>query len=137
MKRIEVFSSALNANQLAEMAYQDRIFSAAAQEEQQARTQRFRHMTLQPLYKRPPPLWAHPVFQGEFGDAYLENTGMEGGDVLGALAAFDLVLSSLLSGSENRNLLVDYTPADNQVTTERRRNNKVLAKQQMEEKKRR
>lgn len=35
----------------------------------------YTHLTLQPLYKKPPPVWMHPCVLAEFGDAFLEKTG--------------------------------------------------------------
>ena len=36
-------------------------------------------LRLQPLYAKPPPIWIHPAFAAEFGDAFLAGTGLEGG----------------------------------------------------------
>ena len=41
----------------------------------------FDHLFLSALYKRPPPLWHHPAFLHFFGDAYLSNTALEGGEL--------------------------------------------------------
>ena len=35
----------------------------------------------QPLYARPPPIWGHPAFVAEFGDAFIGGTGLEGGSI--------------------------------------------------------
>jgi hypothetical protein len=32
-------------------------------------------LTLQPLYAKPPPIWLHPAFAAEFGDAFIAGTG--------------------------------------------------------------
>ena len=38
-----------------------------------------RHLTLQSLYARPPPVWLHPAFAAEFADAFVAGTGLEVG----------------------------------------------------------
>lgn len=53
-------------------------------------------MTLQPLYKAPPPIYAHPVFVAEVGDAFLEGTGMDGGSLVSSVAALSLTVERLV-----------------------------------------
>lgn len=36
-------------------------------------------LSLGPCYPKPPPMWYERAFIGEFGDAYVEGTGLEGG----------------------------------------------------------
>jgi len=36
-------------------------------------------MALQSLYAKPPPLWLHPAFIAEFGDAFVSGTGLDTG----------------------------------------------------------
>lgn len=54
------------------------------------------NMTLQPLYKAPPPIYAHPVFVAEVGDAFLEGTGMDGGSLVSGIAALSLAVERLV-----------------------------------------
>lgn len=56
----------------------------------------FENMSLQSLYKRPPPIWLSPAFLGEFGDAFLEGTGLEGGSIPPVIAAYSLALDAAL-----------------------------------------
>ena len=53
-------------------------------------------MTLQPLYKAPPPIYVHPVFVAEVGDASLEGTGMDGGSLVSSIAALSLAVDRLV-----------------------------------------
>jgi len=53
-------------------------------------------LTLQPLYKRPPPVWMHPCVLAEFGDAFLENTGLEGGNHATTAAVYYMTMQRML-----------------------------------------
>ena len=52
-------------------------------------------MSLASLYKRPPPLYVHPAYLGQFGDAFLEGTGLDSGDVAPSIAVLSIVYSKL------------------------------------------
>ena len=60
-------------------------------------------MTLQPLYKAPPPIYAHPVFVAEVGDAFLEGTGMDGGSLVSSIAVMSLVVERLNRSASSPN----------------------------------
>lgn len=53
-------------------------------------------LTLQPLYKKPPPVWMHPCVLAEFGDAFLENTGLEGGNHATTAAVYYMTMQRML-----------------------------------------
>lgn len=53
-------------------------------------------LTLQPLYKSPPPVYLHPLFVAEVGDVFLEGTGMDGGSLVSSVAALSLTYDRLL-----------------------------------------
>jgi hypothetical protein len=53
-------------------------------------------LVLQPLYKSPPPIYLHPVFVAEVGDAFLEGTGMDGGSIVSSVAALSLAYDRLI-----------------------------------------
>jgi hypothetical protein len=57
------------------------IFSAELLKMKREQQKIFDKLFLSALYKRPPPLWHHPDFLHHFGDAYLANTALEGGQV--------------------------------------------------------
>ena len=65
------------------------------QEEQEEKRQRYQSLSLATLYKRPPPTYVHPAYLGQFGDAFLEGTGLDSGDVAPSIAVLSLVFSKL------------------------------------------
>jgi len=103
IKHLEVRNHCLSAAKVGEQAYANRIWSPWAIAREREEERRRQSMSLQALYKRPPPVWMHPAFLGEFGDAFLEGTGLQGGTVAVSLAMFNLAFSELLS----RSTLVD------------------------------
>jgi hypothetical protein len=62
----------------------------------QAEAARFHELSLQPLYARPPPVWLHPAFAAEFGDAFIAGTGLEGGAIHVSLEVVVLALQQML-----------------------------------------
>ena len=42
-----------------------------------ALSSRAEHLSLQPLYARPPPIWLHPAFAAEFADALVADSPFE------------------------------------------------------------
>ena len=61
-------------------------------------------MTLLPIwahiwrrYKKPPPVWIHPLYLAAFGDSFLSGTGLEGGSIGTVLPAYSLAFSNMLS----------------------------------------
>ena len=52
-----------------------------AELEQEVDEARQKQWALQPLYKKPPPVWLHPAFAAEFGDAFIAGTAFEGGSL--------------------------------------------------------
>ena len=67
-----------------------------AELEEEAERARLAQLTLQPLYARPPPVWLHPAFAAEFGDAFIAGTGLEGGSLHVSLEVVVLVLEQML-----------------------------------------
>ena len=57
---------------------------------------RAHQLCLQPLYAKPPPIWMHPAFSAEFGDAYVGGTGLEGGSLHISLEVVVLALQRAL-----------------------------------------
>ena len=43
------------------------------------------------------PIWTHPFFLGVFGDAFIEGTGLEGGDLSASISAMNLLLERALA----------------------------------------
>ena len=46
---------------------------------EEADADRANHLSLQPLYAKPPPVWLHPAFAAEFGDSFIGGTCLEHG----------------------------------------------------------
>lgn len=96
IKFVEFRRGALTASQVREQGFNNRIYSLWEKQRLAQVKALQAHMTLQSIYKNPPPIWMHPSLACAFGDAYLEGTGLEGGDLATTTAAYDLVLSRLL-----------------------------------------
>ena len=64
---------------------------------EEAEEARLQHLSLQPLYAKPPPIWVHPAFAAEFGDAFIGGTGLESGTLHVSLEVVVLALERLLS----------------------------------------
>eukprot|EP01087_Luapelamoeba_hula_P004848 TRINITY_DN1482_c0_g1_i1.p1 TRINITY_DN1482_c0_g1~~TRINITY_DN1482_c0_g1_i1.p1 ORF type:complete len:4317 (-),score=602.49 TRINITY_DN1482_c0_g1_i1:51-13001(-) len=92
IKYFEFRPSVLSPEQVKESTNLNRIYSYWEVEKEQEERRKFENLSLQSLYKRPPPVWIHPAFLGEFGDAFLEGTGLEGGSLYPSLAVFSLAL---------------------------------------------
>ena len=65
------------------------------QDMEEEKKQRYQSLSLASLYKRPPPVFVHPAYLGQFGDAFLEGTGLDSGDVAPSIAVLSLVYSKL------------------------------------------
>ena len=57
---------------------------------------RAHHLSLQPLYARPPPAWLHPAFAAEFGDAFIGGTCLESGALHVSLEVLCLTVREML-----------------------------------------
>ena len=63
---------------------------------EEAEVQRAKQLCLQPLYARPPPIWFHPAFAAEFGDAFIGGTAFEAGAIHISLEVVCLALGEML-----------------------------------------
>ena len=80
--------------------FSNRIFSYWEIEKKKEEKKMYESLSLQPLYKRPPPVWLHPAFIAEFGDAFIEGSGLDGGSPSPAIAMFSLTMSNCLQNQE-------------------------------------
>ena len=97
---IEVRSSTMSKEQVMEQVNANRVYSYWEKEEEEAKTARYASLSLTSLYKKPPPFWIHPAFLGQMGDAFLEGTGLDSGDVAPSIAVLSLIYSHLRHQSE-------------------------------------
>jgi len=69
-------------------------------------------LSLAPLYskKKTKPMWQDRAFCGEFGDAYVENTELEGGHIAPSLKVLWLTVKMILK--EHKSWFNDYTEQD-------------------------
>jgi hypothetical protein len=96
VRYVEVKIGAMSEENVRVEAQKNRIFSSW-EKDRQEELQRLRaNLTLSGLFKRPPPVWAHPGVLAEFGDAYLEGSGLEGGDLPSTIAVFSLILERIM-----------------------------------------
>ena len=63
----------------------------------EAEAARSQQLSLQPLYAKPPPVWLHPAFAAEVGDAFIVGTGLDGGSLHISLEVVVLTLQRLLA----------------------------------------
>jgi hypothetical protein len=96
VRLVELRPAALSEARVKEAAFSNRIYSAWDREKTKYLAEMRANMTLQPLYKAPPPIYAHPVFVAEVGDAFLEGTGLDGGSLPSAAAALSLTVERLV-----------------------------------------
>ena len=92
---VEVKNATLSKEQVLEQATANRVFSYWEKEEAEVKAARYASLSLAPLYKKPPPVWIHPAFLGQMGDAFLEGTGLDSGDVAPSIAVLSLVFAQL------------------------------------------
>ena len=100
LRFVEARSSCLSKEQVMEQANANRVYSYWEKEEQQAAAARQASLSLASLYKRAPPVFVHPAFLGQMGDAFLEGTGLDSGDVAPSIAVLSLVYSQLRQQAE-------------------------------------
>ena len=67
-----------------------------AELEAEAEADRAQHLSLQSLYAKPPPIWLHPAFAAEFGDAFIADTALEAGSLHISLEVVVLALGRML-----------------------------------------
>lgn len=96
IRYLEVRPGALSESDVRQQGYNNRLYNTWEKERQAEIQARQKQLTLKPIYKNPPPFWMHPLLVATFGDAFLEGTGLEGGDLATSTAAFELVLDRLL-----------------------------------------
>ena len=68
-----------------------------AELEEEAEEARAQRLCLSALYAKPPPVWLHPAFAAEFGDAFMAGTALEGGSLSISLEVFVLTLQQMLA----------------------------------------
>ena len=68
-----------------------------AELQQEAEAARSEQLSLQPLYAKPPPVWLHPAFAAEFGDAFIGGTGLEAGSLHISLEVVVLALQRMVA----------------------------------------
>lgn len=105
LKYVSVARKAFTQEEVHERAAQDRIFSYWAEEQEELRERRAKAMVLHGLYKRPGPLFVYPPFLAEFGESFIEGTGLEGGDLPTCVPIFSLVFERMLELEVTTSLL--------------------------------
>lgn len=96
IKYLRVLSEAWSAEDVREQLHKLRSADEAAELLEDAEASRAQHMSLQPLYAKPPPIWLHPAFAAEFGDAFIGGTALEGGALHISLEVVALTLGRML-----------------------------------------
>lgn len=89
-------------------AQRNRIYSTWENDRQQELKRLRANLVLSVMFKKPPPVWAHPSIMAEFGDAYLEGSGLEGGDLSSAVSIFSLIMERIIL-HEGHGLLTHFS----------------------------
>ena len=63
-------------------------------------------LSLSSMYQRPPPIWNDRGFYGQFGDPFIEGTGLAGGSVYNSVRLIQLTVSQMLE--EQKGWLGEY-----------------------------
>ena len=92
---VEVRSATMSREQVQEQVNANRVYSYWEKEEAEVKAAQYAQLSLASLYKKPPPFWIHPAFLGQMGDAFLEGTGLDSGDVAPSIAVLSLIYSQL------------------------------------------
>ena len=75
LRFVKLVSTAWNEDQVREELNALRGKDEEADMQLEAEAARSQQLSLQPLYAKPPPIWLHPAFAAEFGDAFIASTG--------------------------------------------------------------
>lgn len=78
VKYVELKGKCLSELEVRQEAQKNRIFSSWEKDKEIQLKLLRSNLTLQTLFKKPPTIWNHPAIMAEFGDAYLEGSGLEG-----------------------------------------------------------
>jgi hypothetical protein len=91
----------MSAEEVQASAHNNRIVDVASLRNAGQRRKEMARLSLAPLRlsMRPQPVWTEGAFLAEFGDAFLEGTGLDGGVVLSGLRITELTLTELVASS--------------------------------------
>ncbi len=88
IKYLDVKCTTLNEVEVRTEAQKNRIFSSWEKDREKKLQEMQSNFVLKPIFKKPPPVWMHPSLMAEFGDAYLEGTGLDSLGDLGLSCSF-------------------------------------------------
>ena len=97
LRFIKLVSTTWTEEQVREELNSMRGRDEEAEMQEEADHARSQQLSLQPLYAKPPPVWLHPAFAAEFGDAFIAGTGLESGSLHVSLEVVVLTLQRMLS----------------------------------------
>lgn len=94
---LQVRSEALDAEAVRASTFNNRIVDVQGLRSRAQRRRLMAKLSLAPLrlQRQAQPIWTEGSFLAEFGDAFLEGTGLEGGNILSALKIAELTLSGI------------------------------------------
>jgi hypothetical protein len=96
IRAVQFQGQAMNQQQISAVGF--RIFSFWEHAQAEADKKLFKGRTLSAFFKRPPPLWNHPSFLGEFFDPYVSNPSFVSCSIAGNLL---VVAHMLRDAAEN------------------------------------
>ena len=78
----------------------DKVFSNFTENKKKQATEQRKSLALAPLFPKPRPMWASTTFVGVFGDAFIENTTLEGNSNLAwTYSLFEFVMNRVAKES--------------------------------------
>jgi hypothetical protein len=97
VRYVKLVTSVWTEDQVCEELHSLRGKDEEAELLDEAEAARSQQLSLQPLYAKPPPVWLHPAFAAEVGDAFIVGTGLDGGSLHISLEVVVLTLQRLLA----------------------------------------
>jgi hypothetical protein len=108
VKLVEITVGTMTAEEVKENARKNRVYSAYAAEHEAQLKKMEKELSLQPLFAKPPPVWVHPAFLVRNMEAFLGNTGLDGGSIPMSISGLHLAFSRMLRSEKEMLMLCGF-----------------------------
>lgn len=96
IKFLELRPVCCTEDQVKQNHNENRVYSLWEKQRAADMAQLQSQLTLRPIVKNPPPVWVHPVVCGEFGEPFIQGTGLEGGSFQLSSSFYELMIKLML-----------------------------------------